>query len=358
MPTEREKQILDLIRQNPMISQKELAEKLGITRPGVASHISRLIKEGLILGKGYVLPKKEYVTVIGAVNMDIYGIVSDYPVVLKGSNTGRVTTHLGGLGRNIAANTAALGLDTNLITVFGSDDYGTRFKEDAYRRGIDISYSKQLPDRKTSVYLYVNQGDGERIIGVDDMQINEFITPKFLESRLAGINAGQAAIIDSNLPAETIRWLYDNVRVPIYAKAVSVTKTPRLLQDNLNLEGLVINGVEGSFMASVKIMDINDGKECAKKLYDIFKTRVYLYLDQMGMIMADQDGVLYHGYEPDLRVENTNGVGASMTAALAYAQLRHESLNDTLDLMIRIGGLTMATVKSVSDRVGTLLENE
>ena len=350
MPTEREKQILDLIRQNPMISQKELAEKLGITRPGVASHISRLIKEGLILGKGYVLPKKEYVTVIGAVNMDIYGIVSDYPVVLKGSNTGHVTTQLGGLGRNIAANAAALGLDTNLITVFGSDDYGTRFKEDAYRRGIDISYSKQLPDRKTSVYLYVNQGDGERIIGVDDMRINEFITPRFLEPRLAGINAGKAAIIDSNLPAETIRWLYDNVRVPMYAKAVSVTKTPRLLQDNLNLEGLV--------MASVKIMDINDGKECAEKLYDIFKTRIYLYLDQMGMIMADRDGTLYHGYEPGLHVENTNGVGASMTAALAYAQLRHESLDDTLDLMIRIGGMTMATGKSVSDRVGTLLENE
>lgn len=358
MPTEREKQILDLIRQNPMISQKELAEKLGITRPGVASHISRLIKEGLILGKGYVLPKKEYVTVIGAVNMDIYGIVSDYPMVLKGSNTGHVTTQLGGLGRNIAANAAALGLDTNLITVFGSDDYGTRFKEDAYQRGIDISYSKQLPDRKTSVYLYVNQGDGERIIGVDDMRINEFITPKFLEPRLASINAGKAAIIDSNLPAETIRWLYDNVRVPMYAKAVSVTKTPRLLQDNLNLEGLVINGVEGSFMASVKIMDINDGKECAEKLYDILKTRIYLYLDQMGMIMADRDGTLYHGYEPGLHVENTNGVGASMTAALAYAQLRHESLDDTLDLMIRIGGLTMATGKSVSDRVGTLLENE
>ena len=358
MPTEREKQILDLIRQNPMISQKELAEKLGITRPGVASHISRLIKEGLILGKGYVLPKKEYVTVIGAVNMDIYGIVSDYPMVLKGSNTGHVTTQLGGLGRNIAANAAALGLDTNLITVFGSDDYGTRFKEDAYRRGIDISYSKQLPDRKTSVYLYVNQGDGERIIGVDDMRINEFITPNFLEPRLASINAGKAAIIDSNLPAETIRWLYDNVRVPMYAKAVSVTKTPRLLQDNLNLEGLVINGVEGSFMASVKIMDINDGKECAEKLYDIFKTRIYLYLDQMGLVMADRDGTLYHGYEPGLHVENTNGVGASMTAALAYAQLRHESLDDTLDLMIRISGLTMATGKSVSDRVGTLLANE
>lgn len=49
MPTEREQQILDLIRQNPMITQKELAHRLGITRPGVASHISRLIKEGLVV---------------------------------------------------------------------------------------------------------------------------------------------------------------------------------------------------------------------------------------------------------------------------------------------------------------------
>ena len=69
MPTEREKQILDLIRQNPLITQKELAQKLGITRPGVASHISRLIKEGLISGKGYVLPRAESVTVIGAVTV-------------------------------------------------------------------------------------------------------------------------------------------------------------------------------------------------------------------------------------------------------------------------------------------------
>ena len=47
MATQREREILNMIRHNPMISQKELAEKLGITRPGVASHISHLIKEGL-----------------------------------------------------------------------------------------------------------------------------------------------------------------------------------------------------------------------------------------------------------------------------------------------------------------------
>ena len=38
--TQREQQILDWIRENPRISQQELAEKAGITRSSVAVHIS------------------------------------------------------------------------------------------------------------------------------------------------------------------------------------------------------------------------------------------------------------------------------------------------------------------------------
>ena len=53
--TQREQQILDWIRENPRISQQELAEKAGITRSSVAVHISNLAKKGYILGKGYVL---------------------------------------------------------------------------------------------------------------------------------------------------------------------------------------------------------------------------------------------------------------------------------------------------------------
>ena len=41
--TQRERQILQLIESNPMISQQELAEELGITRASVAVHISNLM---------------------------------------------------------------------------------------------------------------------------------------------------------------------------------------------------------------------------------------------------------------------------------------------------------------------------
>lgn len=42
--TQRERQLLEWIRENPMISQQELADKAGITRSSVAVHISNLIK--------------------------------------------------------------------------------------------------------------------------------------------------------------------------------------------------------------------------------------------------------------------------------------------------------------------------
>ena len=42
--TQRERQLLEWIRENPMISQQELADKAGITRSSVAVHISTLIQ--------------------------------------------------------------------------------------------------------------------------------------------------------------------------------------------------------------------------------------------------------------------------------------------------------------------------
>ncbi len=40
--TSREREICDLLRREPLISQEELAMRLGITRSSVAVHISNL----------------------------------------------------------------------------------------------------------------------------------------------------------------------------------------------------------------------------------------------------------------------------------------------------------------------------
>ena len=71
--TQRERQILRWIEENPMISQQELADKAGVTRSSMGVHISNMMKKGYIAGKGYVLPSATYAVVVGGVNMDVGG---------------------------------------------------------------------------------------------------------------------------------------------------------------------------------------------------------------------------------------------------------------------------------------------
>ena len=67
--TQRERQILNWIEADPMISQQELAERAGITRSSVAVHISNLMKKGCIAGKGYIVTRsRRSSTVISWIN--------------------------------------------------------------------------------------------------------------------------------------------------------------------------------------------------------------------------------------------------------------------------------------------------
>jgi pseudouridine kinase len=49
--TEREQQILAILRNEPLIAQQVLADRLGISRPAVAGHIMNLTQKGHILGR-------------------------------------------------------------------------------------------------------------------------------------------------------------------------------------------------------------------------------------------------------------------------------------------------------------------
>ena len=118
--TKRERQILDWIIQDPMVTQETLAKRAGIARSSVAVHVSNLMKKGHIVGKGYILPEVGYVAVAGAVNVDIGGR-SAGPLVGRDSNPGTVTVSMGGVGRNIAHNLRMLGVKVSLLTALGED---------------------------------------------------------------------------------------------------------------------------------------------------------------------------------------------------------------------------------------------
>ena len=162
--TQRERQLLNWIEENPLISQQELADKAGITRSSVAVHISNLMKKGYITGKGYIVHTAPYVTVVGGVNMDIGGWPGEVPV-MQDSNPGVVRMSLGGVGRNIAHNMALLGMDVRMLTVFGDDINAQKIAASCGELGIDISQSPVIPEGRTSTYLFITDEKGRHGAG-------------------------------------------------------------------------------------------------------------------------------------------------------------------------------------------------
>ena len=80
--TPREKEIFDLIQQQPLISQSEIADQLNIARSSVAVYIASMIKQGIIQGRGYILGFNSeltpYVCVIGTVAADFIGEIDKH----------------------------------------------------------------------------------------------------------------------------------------------------------------------------------------------------------------------------------------------------------------------------------------
>ena len=103
MLTEREKEILKVIKENPLVSQEEIAKKLSITRSSIAVHISNIMKKGYIIGKGYLINEDPYILSIGGANVDIQGY-SYSPIKPHDSNPGKVSVSYGGVAKNIIDN--------------------------------------------------------------------------------------------------------------------------------------------------------------------------------------------------------------------------------------------------------------
>ena len=343
--TQRERQLLEWIRENPMISQQELADKAGITRSSVAVHISNLIKKGCITGKGYIVRTDPYVAVVGGVNMDI-GAVSAGALVARDSNPGHVTTSLGGVGRNIAHNLCLLGQRTAMVTVMGDDDFGRRVQENARDIGLDLSAGAVLPDCRTGTYLYICGPDGDMALAVNDMAIYDRMTPDFLRQRLDFINGADLVVLETNLPEESIRWLCDNCKAPILADPVSTIKAEKLRPVLGKLAALKPNRLEAELLSGVPITDTDSLHRAAQTLLETGLHRVFISLGADGVYAADQSGSVTLP-APKAEMVSTTGCGDSFMAALTWAYLQGSDLERSARAGLAASSLTMESTETI-----------
>ncbi len=343
----REQQIFEWIKQNPMISQNELAELAGITRSGVAAHISNLVKKGYLQGKGYIVAPARYVAVVGGITMDQFGIPDD-EVIQKKSNSGVIHSDMGGLGRNIAVNLTKLNIPNYFISVYGHDSAGEEFKKDALKNNLDITYAKQISDKPTSRYLYINQTSAKRIFGVDDSRIHDEITPAFLQERIDVLKNAEMIVVDPNLPQETITWIYNTFRQPLLAD--SINKVKRLTAGIEALDTLVLNADESETITDIKVIDQESEKRCADKLLSMGISNVFIYDTEVGFLYQTKEKSFYFPITLK-KIVNANGVGAAAIAAIIYAHRMNMNIEQTATAAQKAAQVAMTTYLNVYEQM-------
>ena len=344
--TQRERQILQLIESDPMISQQALADALQITRSSVAVHISNLLKKGYIAGKGYVLRTGSYAVVVGGVNMDIGGR-SMAPLVEADSNPGTVTLSLGGVGRNIAHNLALLGTDVRLLSACGEDAYGQQVAASCAQIGIDASYMLRLPDYRTSTYLYIAGPDGDMAMALSDMSICDRIDPAYLAANLSVLHNAQVVVADTNIPQESLVYLAENCQVPLFCDPVSTTKAEKLRPILHKIHTLKPNRLEAELLSGVKIEKPEDVDKVAQALLDMGVHRMFISMGADGVYAATQEERLWLPNIPGNMV-NTTGCGDSFMAALVWSYLEGTDLRTTAMAGLAAASITMESRETIN----------
>ncbi|MDD3267747.1 MAG: PfkB family carbohydrate kinase [Syntrophomonadaceae bacterium] len=146
--TSREKELFEVLKNEPLISQDELSRRFGITRSSVAVHISNLMKKGVILGKGYVFNEQVSIVIVGESYMKVSINTED--------NNHRVDIGYGGFGLDIGRVFTNFGIGVKLISILGNDDLGSNILNELQEKNIDTFNIYKHPEKRSCRKVIVN----------------------------------------------------------------------------------------------------------------------------------------------------------------------------------------------------------
>ncbi|MFK9090321.1 carbohydrate kinase [Bacillus salipaludis] len=326
--SEKEQMILDLIRKNPYVSQQELAEILGLSRPSIANIISGLIKKGNILGRAYILSDSQHVICIGGANIDRKFHIKD-KAQLGTSNPIYATQNAGGVARNIAENLGRLGMEVALISTSGVDKDWSIIEETSSLY-MNLETVTQFPEKSTGSYTAVLDSNGELIIALADMEVYEAITPDLLLKHDVLLSQSKCIMVDLNCPKETIQFLCHFAKshdLPIVLIPVSSPKMSRLPDDLDGVTWLITNRDESETYFQTKIKNEEDWKRVLEKWLSLGISNVVITNGKEGSMIGNKDEGIFRVPPIEINeVVDVTGAGDAFSSAVIYSWLEGKTL--------------------------------
>jgi pseudouridine kinase len=355
--TQRERDIVELLRVEPLLDAAGLAERIGSTKPAVSVHLSNLTKKGAILGRGYIVrPDARSVVVVGGANMDIKAH-SNHAIELYTSNPGAALSTPGGVGRNIAENLARLGSPTHLVAPVGKDPFGEEIVAAARAAGVVVDHMITSDD-PTGTYLAVLDAGGELVVAVSNMQATDNLTVRQLIGSQDLLRHANVLVLDGNIPEAPAAWLLDfavAADIPVVMDPVSVAKArplARLLSPQRPLLALTPNLDELAALVGEPVRQTApDIARAARRLHDAGVQNVWVRRGPRGSLLSsrgeDERVSVVTLPAPPVKAVDVTGAGDSMTAAFVHALMRGDSPADAARFGQMAAALTVESPETV-----------
>ncbi len=351
---EKEQLVLQAIKNNPFLSQQEMAEALNMSRPTLANIISGLIKKGKIVGRAYVLPERNAIFAIGGANVDRKFYIDGH-VQYGTSNPSRVTESVGGVARNIAENLGRFGNEVKLITLMGQDQ-GAKYIDKESQGYINLDYAEILPNVKTGSYSAVLDQNGELILAMADMTIYDSLQPSILKKHEAILSNAKCIIVDLNCPKETVQYLQSLVSVrniPFAIIPVSAPKIKNMPDDLIGVTYFICNQDEAEAYLNIRILNDHDYSNAVKMLLEKGASNVILTLGDQGAMVGNMEGVFYLKAEKVKDIIDVTGAGDAFVGGFIHGILNDESFMSAVKFGHLNATKTLQSDKTVRQNITT-----
>ncbi|MDZ5473523.1 carbohydrate kinase [Bacillus sp. 31A1R] len=350
--SEKESLILNLIEEDPFISQNDLADKTGLSRSAVAGYVSSLTKQGKLLGRAYVIPKKKRVLCVGGANIDRkFQMLEE--LVNHTSNPVNSSASCGGVARNIAENLGRLDVDVSLMTVVGEDHEGKWLLEKT-ATFVEVDPSQKLPNQSTGTYTAVLDKDGELQVAFASMSIYDSINPDFVDEKWGYFASAELVMIDTNFPADVLEKIITRCEIENIPVCITTVSTPKVKRLPVSLKGvkwLIANQDEAEALAGYKISSEADLFKAAEIIMEKGVEKVIITRGDKGLIYYTKDlgsGVLI---PPKVEVVDVTGAGDSLVAGIMYASLKGVNIENACKVGMTCSILTLQSKETVNSNL-------
>ena len=285
--------------------------------------------------------KNDYLLVLGASIMDIFGFsTSNYRAY--NSTPGKIKMSFGGVCRNIAENSARIGINTKFLSVLGDDECGKSILEHSREIGYNMEDSMIIKGASTPTYLAILDENGEMVSAISDMKSLNAMTEEFIDSKKELIKNDKYVVVDSDNP-KLLSYILKNFskETNFILDPVSAEKATWVKDMIKDFHTIKPNRHEAEILAGFPIKDTEDLIRASNYFLSLGIKKVYISLDS--------EGIFYNDGEKcgkvkalDVIVKNVTGAGDSFVAGIGHGYMNKLDEVDIVKFSMAMSIITIA----------------